>query len=720
MRSNKKHKYTLKIKMLSFFALFFYSSISFALGLGNIDVQSALGQPFYAEIPVFQDNDNLISPEQIYISFRSPSNQPQDLTNNTYANNNLVLRFKSSENSSDVINITSKNRIKEPILQFTIELVWSTGKLYKQFNVLLDPPNLYSGKKTTAITPQKNQQKIISYDVKPAPFDHSPSGVNHGKYGPINFGETLSGITENLSAQLNEDYGALLSAVFFGNPDAFINNNINKLKQGYVLTIPKTVAAARLSPNSSEDFLSLTSDEIKPIQAKENVTRKPFGLKYSFTLSLDRLEEGKSTLLQEEDISEAEIIPKEMIVDGEESVPALKAKIAELENDNTLLEKRLLLLERKVFNQASSANNDRDERLQSIEKEVFSPSTDSSNEEEIIIDDVDDAVKNEKGFNYWLWIPIITAIIFLAFWTYYFYRSSIADNQLRTMLKNRAANLHQNNVVKEPNIPNDRVYEKTIPQSKSYDAYKPAPEKIKAYETDKLEDVEERKDISEDFTEPPNEVFNSADESEDNSFVDSEADTLEDFKPESSEEEHIIDFSPSIDFQSSPALDSEETQQEHIIENNIIESDNFIEHPDSSSNELSIDAPEIDFEDEAEFQKPIAEQSNELSLEEPIENIDEAVEDAEESKRSKSFHEAELHIAFEQFKKAEPLLSALVLNYPEELEYKIKYAHTLLKLDKSVEAKDLVDDLLTKKSRLQEEQINIVEKMSLELFDTPS
>lgn len=714
---NNKYELAKSMKIISFLALYCYSSIALSLGLGDIKVQSALGQPFYAEIPIFQDKDNLIPPEQIYISFRSPSNSQQELTNNNYANKNLLLRFKSSENSSDAISITSKNRIKEPIVQFTVELVWNTGKLYKQFNVLLDPPGLYPARPKASNT-VNNRTYGTDIEVIPAPFNYKPSGFNHGKYGPINFGETLSGITQNLSSQLDEEYGALLSAIFFGNPDAFINNNINKLKQGSILTIPKTDSAATVSPNSSEKFLSLTQQNITPTITREKIDKKPFGLKYSVTLSLERLEEGKSTLLEQKDLTnEAEIIPKEMIVDGEESVPVLKAKIAQLESDNTLLEKRLLLLERKVFSQSDNTQDNTNERLQTIEKEIFSPDNEINNNEEIIVvENIAPEEDNKKAFNYWLWIPIITAILFLVFLAYYFYRSSVADNQLRAMLKNRSANLRQ--TPNKSNIPLDRVYDKTIPAEKSHDAYKPNPENIKAYETDKLENETENSSP----VKPKSMIQEliSEDESLSDSPINSEDDTLEDINIDSEEENHVIDFSTPIDFDPTIAVEESAEEQEPFTENHIIEPDNLIEPPSASSNELSIDAPEINFQDEAEFEKPSIEENNSLSLEEPIKTPPEPTINVEESKRSKALHEAELHIAFEQFEKAEPLLSELVANVPEGLDYKIKYAQTLLKLDKTAEAKDLVDDLLTKKSKLGEEQIDIIERMSLELFDTPS
>lgn len=112
---------------------------SFALGLGEIEVNSFLNQPLNAEIEVISaragEIDDLLVTLASRDSFkRAGLTRPQHLSD-------LKFAVKKNEaGDSAVILVTTKTAIKEPFLNFLVEADWSKGRVIREFTVLLDPP----------------------------------------------------------------------------------------------------------------------------------------------------------------------------------------------------------------------------------------------------------------------------------------------------------------------------------------------------------------------------------------------------------------------------------------------------------------------------------------------------------------------------------------------------------------------------------------------------
>jgi pilus assembly protein FimV len=132
-------------------------SNSFALGLGEIEVNSFLNQPLNAEIEVISaragEIDNLLVSLASQDSFkRAGLSRPRHLSD---------LRFavkKNEEGDSAVVLVTTRTAVKEPFLNFLVEADWSKGRVLREFTVLLDPP-FYAD---TPVPVQTTSQTTIS------------------------------------------------------------------------------------------------------------------------------------------------------------------------------------------------------------------------------------------------------------------------------------------------------------------------------------------------------------------------------------------------------------------------------------------------------------------------------------------------------------------------------------------------------------------------------
>ncbi|NIU80052.1 MAG: peptigoglycan-binding protein LysM, partial [Gammaproteobacteria bacterium] len=111
---------------------------AWALGLGNIEVNSTLNEPLRARIALsaLQSGDldgmqvQLASPEQFK---RAGINRPFVLSK---------LKFNTVDDGSEGghIDVTTREPVVEPFLNFLVEVTWPRGRIVREYTVLLDPP----------------------------------------------------------------------------------------------------------------------------------------------------------------------------------------------------------------------------------------------------------------------------------------------------------------------------------------------------------------------------------------------------------------------------------------------------------------------------------------------------------------------------------------------------------------------------------------------------
>ena len=78
----------------------------------------------------------------------------------------------------------------------------------------------------------------------------TPSQITNylgGDYGPTVRADTLSEIAYKTRPDKSISLDQMMMAIYRANPEAFINQNINSLKGGYVLDIPDEVAIYELT-----------------------------------------------------------------------------------------------------------------------------------------------------------------------------------------------------------------------------------------------------------------------------------------------------------------------------------------------------------------------------------------------------------------------------------------------------------------------------------------
>lgn len=216
-----------------------------AAGLGKMSIKSALGQPLRAEIELLS-----VQPDElgtVDARLASAESFSQARIQRSEAHGNLRFTIEQRPNGTPYLKVTSTTPINDPFLDLLIELNWSSGRILREYTLLLDPP----GESRTEVV--KTQQRptaeapASAKAEKAAKADQAPT-----KYGPVKAGETLRGVASKL---LHKDVtlDMMVASLYQANKQAFANNNMNLLKKGQVLKVPERDAVMLMfSPHQAK------------------------------------------------------------------------------------------------------------------------------------------------------------------------------------------------------------------------------------------------------------------------------------------------------------------------------------------------------------------------------------------------------------------------------------------------------------------------------------
>jgi pilus assembly protein FimV len=109
-----------------------------ALGLGKIEIQSALNQRLDAEIPLRAVPSG--QADEITVSLASEEAFENVGLDRPFALTRLRFTVKERGAGGYYVHVTSQNSIVEPFLSFLVEVDWPGGNLLREYTVLLDPP----------------------------------------------------------------------------------------------------------------------------------------------------------------------------------------------------------------------------------------------------------------------------------------------------------------------------------------------------------------------------------------------------------------------------------------------------------------------------------------------------------------------------------------------------------------------------------------------------
>lgn len=244
--------------------------LAHAVGLGNLRVLSALGQPLNAEIQIVSEQAGEMASVTAQLASQDAFRQAGIEFNPVL----LGMKFNVEQrDGKSVLKLTTTQPVNEPFLDVLVELQWSSGRLVREYTFLLDPPE-YKVPQTQTVSPvpspmpmeKPSQAAAAAAPVEAKPLEERPLEAAPVEAAPppppfipqpkapvtheVKKGDTLGAIAR-ANIPHGVTYNQMLIALYRANREAFIRDNINLVRAGRILDIPDEEAVSAIDPDDA-------------------------------------------------------------------------------------------------------------------------------------------------------------------------------------------------------------------------------------------------------------------------------------------------------------------------------------------------------------------------------------------------------------------------------------------------------------------------------------
>lgn len=251
---------TLKIKKLSLAVCLAFLPLSpYAAGLGKLTVTSNLGEPFKGEIDLLSTTPEemetlvaVVASEEAYAA--------QGITR-LGIHSDIRVEIVDPKSAHPKLKLTSTQAVTDPYVDMLIQLDWAAGRLQREYTVLLDPPGYKQALKNEEITdvrsPEASTAPAEAANAASQPSDVPAPAAEASQQSNLNIdsgskpkpvrakptqrktksGDNLSKIAQSMRVD-GVSLDQMLVALYEHNKDAFVGENMNRLKVGKVIKLP--------------------------------------------------------------------------------------------------------------------------------------------------------------------------------------------------------------------------------------------------------------------------------------------------------------------------------------------------------------------------------------------------------------------------------------------------------------------------------------------------
>ena len=276
---------------------------AWALGLGRLVVQSSLGEGLKAEIDI-----SSLTPEEasnLKVRIAAPESYRTAGVDYNAVLPSTQVSLQRHTDGRPYLRLTSDRAVQEPFVDVILELTWNTGRLVREYTLLFDPPVVRAQAPAPATPPvmaaaprapavaaeaqAAPPAAVRTPEARPAPTRPAPPAAPAPASGPapapapalaaapaeprkppaaaapaasdsyrVKQGDTLSGIAGRTQPQ-GVSLDQMLVALYRANPQAFVENNMNRLRSGVVLAVPDAEAAKAAPAPEARQFIQAQS-----------------------------------------------------------------------------------------------------------------------------------------------------------------------------------------------------------------------------------------------------------------------------------------------------------------------------------------------------------------------------------------------------------------------------------------------------------------------------
>ncbi|MET3914903.1 pilus assembly protein FimV [Variovorax sp. OAS795] len=259
-----------------------------AFALGQLKVQSALGEPLRAEIDVTEMAAAEADSLKINVASADAFKKAGVPYNAALSDVRATLQRRAG--GQYVVRLTGSRPLNDPFIDLLLEANGSSGRMVRDYTVLLDPPVTRQAAPSAPIAPSTPQ---VSTPVErpaaaaararrerapvapvtappaaapaasaapqaPSAATATPRPAGSGEQVTVQRGDTASKIAGAYKpADVSLDQ--MLVALLLANPDAFVGGNINRMRAGAVLDLPSATEAGAILPSEARRTITAQS-----------------------------------------------------------------------------------------------------------------------------------------------------------------------------------------------------------------------------------------------------------------------------------------------------------------------------------------------------------------------------------------------------------------------------------------------------------------------------
>ena len=254
-----------------------------ALSLGRITVQSALGEPLNAEIDI--PDINAEEAASLKVQVASPANFKSAGLDYSPVLTGLRMVLQKRPDGRSYLRLSSDRLVQEPFVDLILDAGWQSGRVVRNYTMLFDPPHMRPTPMTQPLTatlpvplaapssvtvprlappprsaaqasPPERRQPAMAAEPKSAP---AVAGSASRKV-TVRAGDTASKIARAHMLS-NVSLDQMLVAMQRGNPNAFIEGNVNRIKAGAILALPTEKQATVVSAPQASQIITAQSQD---------------------------------------------------------------------------------------------------------------------------------------------------------------------------------------------------------------------------------------------------------------------------------------------------------------------------------------------------------------------------------------------------------------------------------------------------------------------------
>ncbi|HEY0841739.1 FimV/HubP family polar landmark protein [Methylotenera sp.] len=252
----------------------FMPIVGYTAGLGKLNVNSGLGEPLKAEVELLS-----VTPEELStLTAAIASEEAYNVQGITRLgiHSNIRVDVAKSDLGAPILRIRSNTPINDPYLDMLIQVDWASGRLLREYTVLLDPPEYKQAtnaasdfapvvkpnagsvsRDTTTTKPvassAKKSQKRNASAAKPEEVSPKEAGVGELT---TKRGDTLAAIAQKMQVE-GVSLDQMLVGLFENNKSAFANANMNQLKVGQIIKAPSVETLTAIDTKQAKQALKV-------------------------------------------------------------------------------------------------------------------------------------------------------------------------------------------------------------------------------------------------------------------------------------------------------------------------------------------------------------------------------------------------------------------------------------------------------------------------------